>query len=153
MKAWPRLAAGMLVAISVASCGGQDQAGPQSLEGMPPSGTVQLSAVQAAYIGSGTAGQGTLFFEGRSYPFSVDGLGVGGIGASTIEAEGEVYNLRNTRDFAGPFAQARYGFALGDMSGGDLWLENTNHVVMHLHAKRTGLMLSLGGDALVVTFK
>jgi hypothetical protein len=37
------------------------------------------------------------------------------------------------------------------MSGGDLWLQNESGVVMHLKAKREGLMLSLGGDAMIIS--
>jgi hypothetical protein len=33
---------------------------------------------------------------------------------------------------------------------GDLWLQNGTGVIMHLVAKRQGLMLSLGGDAVVI---
>ena len=29
-----------------------------------------------------------------------------------------------------------------------MWLENPNHVVLHLKAKREGLMLSIGADAI-----
>ena len=47
--------------------------------------------------------------------------------------------------------QGRYGFAIGTMSGGDLWLQNESGVVMHLKAKREGLMLSLGGDAMIIS--
>jgi hypothetical protein len=54
------------------------------------------------------------------------------------------------RDFPGAYAQARYGFALGTASIGELWLQNNNGVIMHLKAKREGLMLSLGGDAVVI---
>jgi hypothetical protein len=53
--------------------------------------------------------------------------------------------------FPGTSAQGRYGFAIGTMSAGDLWMKNENGVVMHLKAKRTGLMLSLGGDAVAIT--
>jgi hypothetical protein len=49
--------------------------------------------------------------------------------------------------------QGRYGFAFGDRSGGDLWLKNDKGVVLHLNAKLTGLMLSLGGDAVDISFK
>ncbi|MBN9559881.1 MAG: hypothetical protein J0H14_04010 [Alphaproteobacteria bacterium] len=141
-----------LAAMLLFACSGQQGAGPQTVEGMQPVGTVDMREVQAAYIGSGTAGSGTLFFNGRSYPFKVGGLGVGGIGVSTVDAAGDVYNLRNVRDFAGSYAEGRYGFAFGTRSAGDLWLENENHVILHLHAKRTGLMLSLGGDVMVITF-
>ena len=101
-------------------------------------------------MGSGNAGRGTLRYQGNTYPFSVGGLGVGGIGISKIEAKGEVYGLQRLSDFAGAYAQARYGFALGTKSAGELWLQNRKGVVMHLKAKREGLILSLGGDAVVI---
>jgi hypothetical protein len=122
-----------------------------SLQGKPLSGYVEMSQVQAAYIGSGSAGHGTLRFRGNTYPFNVGGLGVGGIGVSTIEARGDVYGLRRLSDFPGAYAQGRYGFALGTTSAGDLWLQNEHGVIMRLKAKREGLMLSLGGDAVVIS--
>jgi hypothetical protein len=61
--------------------------------------------------------------------------------------------LKRLRDFPGAYAQARYGIALGNTSTGDLWLQNGNGVVMRLVAKRQGLMLSLGGDAVVIQMK
>jgi hypothetical protein len=127
--------------------------GPDAIAGQTPSGTVQISAVQAAYIGSASAGSGTLFFRGGSYPFGIGGAGIGGIGASSIEGEGEVYNLKDISMFPGAYAQGRIGFALGNRSSGELWLQNESGVIMHIKAKRQGLMLSLGGDAMVVKFK
>ncbi|MGE4048463.1 MAG: hypothetical protein AB7F35_26645, partial [Acetobacteraceae bacterium] len=68
-------------------------------------------------------------------------------------AEGEVYKLPNLASFPGAYAQGRYGFALGTTSGGDLWMQNESGVIMRLRAKRTGLMLSLGGDAVVISMQ
>lgn len=112
-----------------------------------------MNQVQAAYIGSAGGGSGTLYYRGGVYPFTVGGLGVGGIGVSTIDAAGEVYKLHNVAQFAGSYAQARYGFVVGTTSGGDMWLQNEAGVIMHLKAKRTGLMLTLGGDAVVISMK
>ena len=140
----------------LAGCAGQDldsgalSVGPAAIQGLQPSGRVEMTQVQAAYIGSGSAGSGTLWYRGRSYRFSVGGLGVGGIGFSTIEANGEVYKLDELSQFPGGYAQGRYGFALGSHSMGDLWLQNEAGVILHLKAKRSGLMLSLGGDAVVI---
>jgi hypothetical protein len=75
---------------------------------------------------------------------------VGGIGISKIEAKGEVYGLEHLSDFPGAYIQGRYGLAVGTTSVGDLWLKNGNGVIMRLVAKRQGLMLSLGGDAVVI---
>jgi hypothetical protein len=147
--------AALLVAavLGVAGCN-QGTPGPYTrFEGQRPDGTVEMNEVQAAYIGSAGGGSGTLFYRGRSYPFTIAGLGVGGVGASTIDATGDVYNLRDVNLFPGAYAQGRYGFVVGNMSGGDLWLQNESGAVMHLRAKREGLMLSLGGDAMVISMK
>ncbi len=143
-------AIGIAALLSLAACGGRSPiASP--VAGETPDGTVDMRQVQAAFIGSGGGGSGTLFYRGRAYPFTVGGLGIGGIGASTIEAAGDVYHLHDVAQFPGAYAQGRYGFVVGTTSGGDLWLQNESGVIMHLHAKRTGLMLSLGGDAVVVS--
>ena len=137
--------------LTLAGCSQKTPGAYTKFEGTLPDGTVDMSQVQAAYIGSASGGNGTLFYKGRAYPFTIGGLGVGGVGASTIEAKGDVYNLPNVNLFAGAYAQGRYGFVVGSTSGGDLWLQNESGVVMHLRAKREGLMLSLGGDAMVVS--
>ena len=132
-------------------CAGSVELGPDAVRGQTPDGTVEMQEVQAAYIGSGSAGTGVLSFRGGQYPFKVGGVGVGGFGLSTIDATGEVYNLRDLGQFPGTYGQARYGFAIGTASGGDLWMQNEAGVIMHLKAKREGLMLSLGGDAVVIS--
>jgi hypothetical protein len=137
--------------LSVTACTASVQLGPQTVAGLTPSGTVEMDQVQVAYLASAGGGNGTLYYQGVAYPFSIGGLGVGGIGASTIDAEGEVYKLNSLANFSGTYGQARYGYALGTLSGGDLWMQNEKGVIMHLKAKRTGLMLSLGGDAMVIS--
>jgi hypothetical protein len=126
------------------------QAASTNQRGASPSGYVEMTQVQAAYLGSGNAGNGILRYRGRTYRFNVGGLGVGGIGISKIEAKGEVYGLQHLRDFPGSYIQGRYGLALGTRSTGDLLLKNRRGVIMRLVAKRQGLMLSLGGDAVVI---
>jgi hypothetical protein len=122
-------------------------------EDLKQSGTVAIDQVQVAFLFSGNLGSGRLSYKGSSYRFSVGGLGVGGIGLSKMEAVGEVYNLSKLGDFPGGYVQGRYGFAIGDTSAGDLWLKNPAGVVLHLKAKRQGLALSLGGDAVYIDFK
>jgi hypothetical protein len=139
-------------AIALAACSNQTAPGSETrLEGQPPSGSVEMHEVQAAYIASGSGGSGVLHYQGSDYPFTVGGVGIGGIGASTIEGRGDVYNLTNVAQFPGTYAEARYGFAFGQKSAGDLWMKNENGVVIHLKADRTGLMLSLGGSAIAIS--
>jgi hypothetical protein len=118
-----------------------------------PSASITMEAVSAAFIGSGQGGEGTLFFRGQAYPFYVGGLGIGGIGASTITATGKVYRLDRLADFPGAYGQIRYGAVAGDLSAGQMWLKNPQGVIIHLDTERTGLMLSLGADGMVLTLK
>jgi hypothetical protein len=120
---------------------------PPTLEGKAPSGTVDMREVQVAYIGNAGGGKGTLTYQGKTYPFIIAGLGVGGIGISTVDAAGEVYNLNNLAQFPGPYVLGQYGAVAANASIGDMWLENPHKVVLHLKAKREGLMLSVGGEA------
>jgi hypothetical protein len=106
-----------------------------------------------AFLYSGNLGGGKLHYQGKTYPFTIGGLGIGGIGVSKIEATGQVYNLRDINDFTGAYGQVRAGFAAGQTSSGSLWLENANGVVIELAAKREGLALSLGADAIYIAFK
>jgi hypothetical protein len=78
-----------------------------------PTATITLQSVSAAFIGSGQGGEGTLYYGGKAYPSYVGGLGIGGIGASTINASGEVYQLNNLSDFPGAYRQVRYGAVAG----------------------------------------
>ena len=123
---------------------------PSSAQDLKKSGTVRIEQVQIAFIGSGNLGGGTLEFNGGSYAFTVGGLGVGGFGVSKITATGDVYNLTDLAKFPGAYVQARIGYAAGDASEGDLWLQNSNGVVLDLKADRQGLALSLGGDAVYI---
>ncbi len=116
------------------------------------SGTVTIEQVQVAWIFSGNVGGGTLRYGGKTYPFSIGGLGVGGFGVSKIEATGEVYNLKRLNDFDGAYGQARAGIVVADMSKGSLWLENPQGVYIRLTAKRKGIALALGLDAIYIKF-
>lgn len=116
------------------------------------SGTITVEQYQVAFIGSGNLGGGKLDFDGRTYSFTIGGLGIGGIGVSKISAKGTVYNLKNLNDFPGAYVQGRYGYAAGDKSGGKLWLQNDKNVVIEIEGKREGLALSLGGDAVYIGF-
>ena len=79
--------------VGLVACSQQTPGPYTKFEGMPPDATVTMDEVQAAYIGNAGGGSGTLTYRGASYPFTVAGIGVGGIGASTLDAAGDVYNL------------------------------------------------------------
>jgi hypothetical protein len=118
-----------------------------------PSASVTIEQIQVAFIGSGAVGGGTLNYRGESYPITIGGLGIGGIGASKLTASGSVFGLERREDFAGAYVQIRKGWALGDQGKGTLWLRNGNGVTMKLNTRRKGLQLSLGADGVVIGFK
>jgi hypothetical protein len=117
------------------------------------SGTLTINQVQVAWIFSGNVGGGKLRYGGRTYPFSIGGLGVGGFGVSKIEGFGEVYNLRRLSDFDGAYGQARTGLTVGgNVLKSGLWLQNPQGVYIRLTAKRKGIALSMGLDAIYIKF-
>ena len=115
-----------------------------------PSGTVTIHQVQVSFIGSGAGGGGTLHFQGRNYPFKLGGLGIGGIGVTSIDATGTVYNLTRVEDFEGTYGETRTGWAVGSEGKGQMWMKNPNGVYIHLMAQRKGLSLNLGASGMVV---
>ncbi|MBV8428597.1 MAG: hypothetical protein JOZ88_15255 [Hyphomicrobiales bacterium] len=70
-------------------------------------GKVLIHQLSVAFIGSAGVGSGTLSFGGRRYRFKLAGLGVGGFGASRLDATGNVYGLRQLADFEGAYLEAR----------------------------------------------
>ena len=134
------LIAGMAVTLA-SPASAQASAAPR------PVARVSVDQAQFAFIGSAAVGTGKLVFHGRTDPFTINGLGVGGIGASKLSATGEVYQLARVSDLEGIYGQVRLGWALANRGDGRLWLQNDKGVVLRLKTKRQGLMLATGADA------
>lgn len=146
------LAAAALAFLAGATVSGAAAAAENNtLDGKPPVGTISLEQFQAGYIASAGGGQGVLRFQGQAIPFSIGGVGVGGLGAAETNANGYVYGLKTLADFPGNYVQVRTGFAFGVFGGGDLTLKNDKGVTLKLKAKRKGLMLGFGGDVISIT--
>ena len=124
-----------------------EEISPESLQ---QAGQIELKQYTVAYIGSGTMGGGTLTLDGESYPFKIAGLGIGGFGASAVDATGIVYNLANLDAFPGTYGNARLGMTAGDSGGGKLWLRNPSGVVIELQSEMRGLALSSGVDGILI---
>jgi hypothetical protein len=122
-------------------------------ESLSDAGSVLIKQYQAAWIGSGTLGKGTLTYQGRSYPFRIGGLGFGGFGVAAIDAHGTVYNMPDLASFAGTYGNARIGATAADKGKGRLWLKNTDGVVMKLWTEMKGLALTGGVDGIVITWE
>ena len=119
----------------------------------PQTGTVKIEQISVAFIASGQLGGGTFTFRGRSYPISVGGLGIGGIGASRVLASGRVYGLKDRTDLAGAYVQLKEGWAVGRAGQGRIWLKNDKGVTISLDTRRQGLEATIGADGVVIAFK
>lgn len=117
------------------------------------SATVTISQTRVGFLVSAHAGGGTLHFHGNDYPFSIGGLGIGGIGITKLEATGTVYNMKDRSQFAGVYSQLRSGITVGDQGNGKLWLKNGDGVVLKLQGASKGIGLSLGADAVTINYK
>ncbi|HXZ16907.1 MAG TPA: hypothetical protein VEH77_13185 [Roseiarcus sp.] len=112
----------------------------EDVRGLRASGTVTMTQV---FLSATGVGSGTLTFEGRKYPFTLIG-GLNGLGAlSGIEGAGEVYNLRDVSQFAGAYIQGAIPASLG-AAPTEIWLKNTNGVIIRLRALQNGVTVSSG---------
>ena len=134
------LAAGVLFVAGIASS--QDT----------PSGTVSVESKTVA-VGIGVSwGDGKLSYQGKEYPFSLNGLSVVDLGISKVTAVGEVFNLKKVGDFSGNYVAAQAGAALG-AGAGAVVMKNQNGVVMKLTGTGQGAQLTLAGKGVDVKLK
>ena len=106
-----RLMTTAIAALSVCaltSCASQPPPSPTANLGQT-NGTVTFSGGAVA-IGIGFQwGNGTLTYQGRQYPFRVNGLSVLDVGVSSVTGSGTVRNLNKVADFSGNYVSATAG--------------------------------------------
>lgn len=125
---------------------------PFAAEERTPDATIRLSADSIA-AGIGISwGKGTLTYKGKDYPISVDGLSVGDVGISKVEASGKVYNLKSLEDFDGNYTAVAAGAAVA--GGGSVSaMRNQNKVEVELVATSQGVKFTLGGGGVDMKIK
>lgn len=112
-----------------------------------PSGTINFTETEFGLLLSGETGSGSLIVKGKSYAISVKGAKLGGIGVTTENAGGNVYNLNKIEDFNGLYLQLEAGLTVVDGESGQ-WIKNDNGVVIHLKTKDKGLATQIGAGGL-----
>jgi hypothetical protein len=115
-------------------------------------GTVRLSFLKGGWFIGGQAGQGTLRFQGKTYPLGIGGVSVGlTFGGSQTELVGRATNLRRPSDIAGVYTAVGAG---ATVIGGArvITLANPNGVVLQLRGRTAGLALDLDLSGLAITF-
>ena len=113
-------------------------------------GTVTFTGGAVA-VGMGFQwGNGTLTYQGRQYPFRMDGLSVVDVGVTRVSGSGTVHNLRQVADFSGNYVSFAAGATLA--GGGSVSsLRNQNGVVIDGIATAQGVRLTLAPGGVKVT--
>jgi hypothetical protein len=117
----------------------------------PADATLKLSGGSVAAGVGFSWGSGTLTYQGKEYKVTVKGLSVGGVGISSVEASGNVYNLRSSHDFDGNYTLLSSGVTAG-AGAGLIAMSNPNGVTIELVSRTQGIQLSLasGGVAMEI---
>jgi hypothetical protein len=108
-----------------------------------PSGRIEVSAEQLRLLVGGASGKGTLYYQGKQYPFTLKALTAGGVGYTKVNATGDVYFLDKLEDFPGTYSAATIGATVGKGLGGSQY-ENNKGVFLSVKSKTEGLALNLG---------
>ena len=115
------------------------------------SGTIRIHFVKAGWVIGGTAGSGTLTFQGRNYPISIGGLSYGfTFGASSVRLRGVVRNIYRPRDIEGVFGAGSAGAAVirGPQAA---VLTNQRGVVLEVAGEQSGLIVNLDLSGMAVS--
>jgi hypothetical protein len=121
-------------------------------KGPRPSGTLSIATTSVA-VGVGVHwGNGILTARGQRYPFAVQGLEVGGVGVSRVQAIGQVYHLGQVGDFAGTYVAVGADAAIGG-GAGILTMRNQHGVVINLQSVQQGIKLTAGVEGITITLK
>lgn len=95
-------------------------------------------------------GAGVLTFQGKAYPFRIEGISVGDMGISRAEATGNVYNLTKIEDFSGDYVAASASAAIAGGSG-IATMRNQRGVVIDLAGIDEGLKLKIAVEGVKIT--
>ena len=116
-------------------------------------GTISIRIFKAGFIVGGSAGEGMLTFQGRSYPLSIGGLSYGfTFGASETRFRGTVSNIRGPGDVAGVYAAGNVGAAVG-RGAQAIVLTNQHGAVLTLTGSSVGAIVSADLNGLVITVR
>lgn len=110
-----------------------------------PSARIEFTGATFGLLVGYSQGRGSLRFQGRDYPFSIQSYKLFSLGAAWMDALGVVYHLERLEDFQGRY-RALQGSFTAIQGGGATVLRNDNGVVIYLQNLNLGVEVSLGGS-------
>jgi hypothetical protein len=140
------------VLVSVAAYAGESDSPAPVADNASPDGTVNLEGGSVAAGIGYTWGHGKLTYHDGSHQFSINGVSIVDVGATSFSALGNVYNLKALADFAGNYAAAGAGITLAG-GGTAVYLKNEHGVVIKLIATDVGLKFKLSADGVHIALK
>ena len=117
-----------------------------------PDATLKLSAGSVAAGVGFSWGEGTLTYQGKTYPVEVSGLSVGDVGASKVEATGEVFHLKKLADFDGNYTAAAAGATVGGGASTAI-MKNQNGVTVQMTSTNQGLKFAIAAAGVNLKIK
>jgi len=111
-----------------------------------PVATLELESEQMRLIAGGTAGKGTLHYNGKDYifTFKTSSAGLGAKAVTSVKATGSVFGLQRIEDFEGKYTSLIKGVIAGSSQARAKY-KNDKGVVIELVGTVKGAGLSVGG--------
>ena len=111
-----------------------------------PVATLELASEQMRLIQGGTAGKGTLHYNGKDYVFTfkTSSAGLGAKAVTSVKATGSVFGLQRIEDFEGKYTSILKGVIAGSSQARAKY-KNDKGVTIELVGTVKGAGLSLGG--------
>jgi hypothetical protein len=111
-----------------------------------PVATIELASEQMRLIHGGTAGKGTLHYNGKDYAFTFKtaSAGLGAKAVTSVTATGSVFGLQRIEDFEGKYTSILKGVIAGSSQARAKY-SNDKGVTIELVGTVKGAGLSLGG--------
>src|ERR1700739_4962018 len=120
---------------------------PPALEQTTSDGSVHWSGgAVAAGIGY-TWGDGTLAFAGQKHDFTISGMSIVDVGATSVYVAGDVSHLNDLYAIEGTYFALSAGGALAG-GGSVVYLQNEHGVVIKISATEVGLRFNLAAGGL-----
>jgi hypothetical protein len=124
----------------------------------PPAHTAPTTALiefkgGAVAVGIGFSwGGGTVTFDGKQYPISVNGLSALDVGASKYSASGTVRNLHNIKDIEGTYMAGELGATVAG-GGSVASMKNDKGVIIDFNTTRAGLQFTIAPKGATIKLK